>query len=106
MEYSKNEVMQYVTEEDVKFIRMAFCDVYGNQKNICRRSLTVRLNTVLPSMPLLSRGSAAKYAPIFCFTLIRQRCLCCRGVLTTAESCVCSAILPIRTVRRLKPIAV
>ena len=34
MEYSKNEVMQYVTEEDVKFIRMAFCDVLGNQKNI------------------------------------------------------------------------
>ena len=34
MEYSKNEVMQYVTEEDVKFIRMAFCDIYGRQKNV------------------------------------------------------------------------
>ena len=32
--YSKDEVMQYVTEEDVKFIRLAFCDVYGKQKNI------------------------------------------------------------------------
>lgn len=26
--------MQYVSEEDVKFIRLAFCDVFGNQKNI------------------------------------------------------------------------
>ena len=34
MKYSKNEVLQYVAEEDVKFIRMAFCDIYGQQKNI------------------------------------------------------------------------
>ena len=34
MNYSKEEVMQYVVEEDVKFIRLAFCDVYGKQKNI------------------------------------------------------------------------
>ena len=34
MNYSKEEVMQYVAEEDVKFIRLAFCDVFGKQKNI------------------------------------------------------------------------
>ncbi|MBQ9355493.1 MAG: glutamine synthetase, partial [Clostridia bacterium] len=34
MNYSKEEVMQYIVEEDVKFIRLAFCDVFGNQKNI------------------------------------------------------------------------
>ena len=34
MNYSKDEVMQYVIEEDVKFIRLAFCDVFGRQKNI------------------------------------------------------------------------
>jgi len=34
MNYSKEEVMQYVQEEDVKFIRLAFCDVFGRQKNI------------------------------------------------------------------------
>lgn len=34
MQYSKEEVMQYIAEEDVKFIRMAFCDIYGKQKNI------------------------------------------------------------------------
>ena len=34
MKYSKEEVMQFVQEEDVKFIRLAFCDVFGRQKNI------------------------------------------------------------------------
>lgn len=34
MKYSKDEVMQYVQEDDVKFIRLAFCDVFGKQKNI------------------------------------------------------------------------
>lgn len=34
MKYSKDEVLQYVREEDVKFIRLAFCDVFGKQKNI------------------------------------------------------------------------
>lgn len=34
MKYSKQEVMQYVLEEDVKFIRLTFCDVFGKQKNI------------------------------------------------------------------------
>ena len=34
MKYSKEEVMEYTREEDVKFIRLAFCDVFGKQKNI------------------------------------------------------------------------
>lgn len=34
MKYSKGEVIQYVQEDDVKFIRLAFCDVFGKQKNI------------------------------------------------------------------------
>ncbi|MBO4360819.1 MAG: glutamine synthetase [Eubacteriaceae bacterium] len=34
MDYSKEEVIQYAMEEDVKFIRLAFCDVFGKQKNI------------------------------------------------------------------------
>jgi len=34
MKYSEQEVLQYVQEEDVKFIRLAFCDVFGRQKNI------------------------------------------------------------------------
>ena len=34
MNYTANEVIQYMREEDVKFIRLAFCDVFGKQKNI------------------------------------------------------------------------
>lgn len=34
MKYSKEEVLQYIVEEDIKFIRLAFCDVFGRQKNI------------------------------------------------------------------------
>ncbi|MBP3918025.1 MAG: glutamine synthetase [Clostridia bacterium] len=34
MKYTKQEVLQFVEEEDVKFIRLAFCDVFGKQKNI------------------------------------------------------------------------
>lgn len=34
MKYTVDEVMQFVREDDVKFIRLAFCDVSGRQKNI------------------------------------------------------------------------
>lgn len=34
MEYTVDEVMNYIEEEDVKFIRLAFRDAYGIQKNI------------------------------------------------------------------------
>ena len=32
--YTKDEVLDFVQEEDVKFIRLAFFDVKGKQKNI------------------------------------------------------------------------
>ena len=34
MKYSKEDVIQFAEEEDVKFIRLAFCDVFGKQKNV------------------------------------------------------------------------
>ncbi len=34
MNYTPDEVMEYVSEEDVKFVRMAFCDVFGRQRNV------------------------------------------------------------------------
>ena len=34
MKYSTDDVMKYIEEEDVKFIRLAFCDAFGVQKNI------------------------------------------------------------------------
>ncbi len=34
MSYSAGEIMQFIEEEDVKFIRLAFCDIFGRQKNV------------------------------------------------------------------------
>lgn len=34
MLYTQSEVFDYIEQEDVKFIRLAFCDVCGKQKNI------------------------------------------------------------------------
>ncbi len=34
MGYTKKEVIRFVQENDVKFIRLAFCDIFGVQKNI------------------------------------------------------------------------
>ncbi len=34
MRFTEQEVMEYVEQEDVRFIRLAFCDVFGRQKNI------------------------------------------------------------------------
>lgn len=34
MKYTESEVLEFVEENDVKFIRLAFCDVFGTQKNV------------------------------------------------------------------------
>lgn len=34
MNYTMSEVLQFIAENDVKFIRLAFCDIFGVQKNI------------------------------------------------------------------------
>lgn len=34
MNYTVNEVLQFTEQNDVKFIRLAFCDMFGTQKNI------------------------------------------------------------------------
>ncbi len=34
MKYSKEEIIQFIAEEDVKFIRLAFTDMHGRLKNI------------------------------------------------------------------------
>ncbi|MBR2743268.1 MAG: glutamine synthetase [Clostridia bacterium] len=34
MKYAKQEVKDFISENDVKFIRLAFCDVFGMQKNV------------------------------------------------------------------------
>lgn len=34
MNYTMTEVLEFIKENDVKFIRLAFCDIFGIQKNI------------------------------------------------------------------------
>lgn len=34
MDYTMTEVLEFIKENDVKFIRLAFCDIFGIQKNI------------------------------------------------------------------------
>ena len=34
MKYTQEEVMEFVQQEDVRFIRLAFCNVYGRQHNV------------------------------------------------------------------------
>lgn len=34
MDYNIKDVTQFIEEHDVKFIRLAFCDIFGTQKNI------------------------------------------------------------------------
>ncbi len=34
MDTTMSEVIQFIAENDVKFIRLAFCDIFGTQKNI------------------------------------------------------------------------
>ncbi len=34
MNYTVNEVLQFVAENDVKFVRLSFCDIFGTPKNI------------------------------------------------------------------------
>lgn len=34
MVYSENEILQYVEENDLKFVKLTFCDLSGKLKNI------------------------------------------------------------------------
>lgn len=34
MSYTKDELMEYIEENDVKFVRLAFCDIFGEPRNV------------------------------------------------------------------------
>lgn len=75
MKYSKEEVLQYMREEDVKFIRLAFCDVFGRQKNISimPQELPGLLSTASPLTHLPSPALAMKAIRTCSFILTRIR---------------------------------
>ena len=55
MNYTFDEVMKYIEEEDAKFIRLAFRDAYGTQKNISVMSGENSLPHSHPSGPPSAR---------------------------------------------------
>ena len=82
MQYTPEEIRQYAAEEDVKFIRMAFCDVEGRQKNIA----------IMPGeLDRLFRASAGRSTPICCCTRTHLRCAFYLGGRSMAGWCGCSA---------------
>lgn len=70
MIYSENEILQYVEENDVKFIKLTFCDVYGKLKNISILSSelgAVFKNGTRISAKKIAGFSAAKGKDLFIF---------------------------------------
>lgn len=106
MKYSPQEIMQYVREEDVKFIRLAFCDIYGKQKNISimpsELSRAFEYGIAIDASAIDGFGDEA--VRTYCFIRIRKHWPFCHGVPNTAGSSVCSAILPIRMAKPLNVI--
>ena len=83
MRYSAEEIRQYAAEEDVKFIRMAFCDVEGRQKNIAIMPSRAGAGVPATALPLTAPpfpASAGRCTPTCCCTRIPPPCACCRGV--------------------------
>ena len=60
-DHAIDEILEFVEENDVKFIRLAFCDIFGNQKNISimpeelRTAFTIGINfdSFLILMPIV-----------------------------------------------------
>ena len=46
MDTTMSEVVQFIQENDVKFIRLAFCDIFGNQKNIAIMPTELELSLI------------------------------------------------------------
>ena len=82
MFYTEEDVFSYIEQEDVKFIRLTFCDLSGKQRNL----------SIMPHelKRAFSQGisfDASAIAP----PLFRK----CRGGPAAARWCVCSATFAI-----------
>ena len=48
MKYTEKEVLQFVEENDVKFVKLMFCDIFGSLKTIsviAERDLSLTLQS-------------------------------------------------------------
>ena len=102
MNYTMDEVIQYMREEDVKFIRLAFCDVFGRQKNISimpdelRRAFTQGI--AIDASAIAGFGDESR-SDLF---LHPEPETLTPLPWSTAVSCRCLLRLPGRTERRLR----
>ena len=70
MSYStQQDILDFVEDNNVKFVRFAFCDIFGTQKNIAV------LASNLPKA--LEEGSALTAAPLQALCTLRKATLCC-----------------------------
>ena len=86
--YTEKEVLQFTEEEDVRFIRLAFCDVFGNQKNVAVMSGELE-RAFRDGISFDASGMQA--APTFSCFPTRRPSRCFRGGRQTARSCGCTA---------------
>lgn len=56
MQYTESEVTEFITDNDVKFIKMAFCDIFGRQKIIAIQPSLWLLRS-RAAFPLMLRAS-------------------------------------------------
>ena len=65
--YTKNDVLEFISENDVKFIRLAFCDVFGTQKNLAIQPclLEEAFETGIPVNASLIAGFGNKTADVY-----------------------------------------
>ena len=93
MQYSVEEIKQYAAEEDVKFIRMAFCDAAGRQKNIAimpeelDRAFQYGIAIDGSAIP----GFGGRSTLICCCARTRPPSVCCPGGRSMDGWCGCSA---------------
>ena len=70
MIYSENEILQYIDENDVKFVKLTFCDLHGRLKNISILSSELAVtfeNGVRIAAKKISGFEAANGKDIFLF---------------------------------------
>lgn len=71
MKYTSREVIEFVQQEEVQFIRLAFCNVYGKQHNV------VIMPSELPRA--FAYGIAIDASAIVMASAARSALTCCCG---------------------------
>ena len=67
MSYAIREVLEFVKQNDVKFIRLAFCDIFGTQKNISIMETAQKVQKIRLPPPRHLAGINKIFAIQFCF---------------------------------------